>query len=147
MRAVLTRVKSASVTIEGRVNGRIGRGYLILLGVAPGDTEHEAVRLAEKIANLRIFNDENGKMNLNLATVGGEILVISQFTLFADVRSRRPSFSGAARPEVAIPLYEKFLAELEARGFHVEHGEFGAEMMVESVNEGPVTLLYDTDSL
>lgn len=147
MRAVLTRVSSASVTIAGRVSGRIGRGYLILLGVAPGDTEREAARLAEKIAHLRIFNDENGKMNLNLATVGGEILVVSQFTLFADVRSRRPSFSGAARPETAVPLYEKFLAELAAKGFHVEHGEFGAEMRVESVNEGPVTLLYDTDAL
>lgn len=147
MRAVLTRVKSASVTIEGHVNGSIGQGYLILLGVAPGDTEQEAVRLAEKIANLRIFNDENGKMNLNLATVGGEILVISQFTLFADVRSRRPSFSGAGKPEIAIPLYEKFMAELAAKGFRVAHGEFGAEMQVESVNDGPVTLLYDTDNL
>lgn len=147
MRAVLTRVKSASVTISGRVTGQIGQGYLILLGVAPGDTEREAARLAEKIANLRIFNDENGKMNLNLATVGGSILVISQFTLFADVRSRRPSFSGAARPEAAVPLYELFLSELGKKGFHVEHGEFGAEMLVESVNDGPVTLLFDTDQL
>lgn len=147
MRAVLTRVASASVTIEGRVNGSIGRGYLILLGVAPGDTEREAARLAEKITNLRIFRDENGKMNLNLASVGGEILVISQFTLFADLSSRRPGFSKAAKPETAKPLYERFLAELASRGFHVEHGEFGADMQVESVNDGPVTLLYDTETL
>lgn len=145
MRAVLTRVKSASVAIEGQVVGQIGRGYLILLGVGPGDTPAEAARLAEKIANLRIFNDENGKMNLNLATVGGEILVVSQFTLYADLRSRRPGFSHAAKPEQAVPLYERFMEELRSRGFHVEHGEFGAEMEVASVNDGPVTLLYDTD--
>ncbi|MCD8085071.1 MAG: D-tyrosyl-tRNA(Tyr) deacylase [Clostridiales bacterium] len=145
MRAVLTRVKSASVAIEGQTVGRIGRGYLILLGVGPGDTSAEAARLAEKIANLRIFNDENGKMNLNLATVGGEILVVSQFTLYADLRSRRPGFSHAAKPEQAVPLYERFMEELRSRGFHVEHGEFGAEMEVASVNDGPVTLLYDTD--
>ncbi|MCD8160292.1 MAG: D-tyrosyl-tRNA(Tyr) deacylase [Clostridiales bacterium] len=145
MRAVLTRVKSASVAIEGQVVGQIGRGYLILLGVGPGDTPAEAARLAEKIANLRIFNDENGKMNLNLATVGGEILVVSQFTLYADLRSRRPGFSHAAKPEQAVLLYERFMEELRSRGFHVEHGEFGAEMEVASVNDGPVTLLYDTD--
>ncbi len=145
MRAVLTRVKSASVAIEGQTVGQIGRGYLILLGVGPGDTPAEAARLAEKIANLRIFNDENGKMNLNLATVGGEILVVSQFTLYADLRSRRPGFSHAAKPEQAVPLYEQFMEELRLRGFHVEHGEFGAEMEVTSVNDGPVTLLYDTD--
>ncbi len=144
MRAVLTRVKSASVAIAGQVVGQIGRGYLILLGVGPEDTPAEATRLAEKIANLRIFNDENGKMNLNLATVGGEILVVSQFTLYADLRSRRPGFSHAAKPEQAVPLYELFMEELRSRGFHVEHGEFGAEMEVASVNDGPVTLLYDT---
>lgn len=147
MKAVLTRVRSASVTIEGRVNGEIGRGYLILLGVGPEDTPAEAKRLAEKIANLRIFTDENGKMNLNLATVGGDILVVSQFTLYADLRSRRPGFSHAARPEQAIPLYEQFMQELRAHGFRVEHGEFGAHMQVQSVNDGPVTLLYDTDTL
>ncbi|MCC8064603.1 MAG: D-tyrosyl-tRNA(Tyr) deacylase [Clostridiales bacterium] len=145
MRAVLTRVTSASVAIAGQVVGQIGRGYLILLGVGPEDTPAEAARLAEKIANLRIFNDENGKMNLNLATVGGEILVVSQFTLYADLRSRRPGFSHAAKPEQAVPLYELFMEELRSRGFHVEHGEFGAEMEVASVNDGPVTLLYDTD--
>ncbi|MCD8142844.1 MAG: D-tyrosyl-tRNA(Tyr) deacylase [Clostridiales bacterium] len=145
MRAVLTRVTSASVTIQGQVVGQIGRGYLILLGVGPEDTPAEAARLAEKIANLRIFNDENGKMNLNLATVGGEILVVSQFTLYADLRSRRPGFSHAAKPKQAVPLYELFMEELRSRGFHVEHGEFGAEMEVTSVNDGPVTLLYDTD--
>ncbi|MCC8100539.1 MAG: D-tyrosyl-tRNA(Tyr) deacylase [Clostridiales bacterium] len=145
MRAVLTRVTSASVAIAGQVVGQIGRGYLILMGVGPEDTPAEAARLAEKIANLRIFNDENGKMNLNLATVGGEILVVSQFTLYADLRSRRPGFSHAAKPEQAVPLYELFMEELRGRGFHVEHGEFGAEMEVSSVNDGPVTLLYDTD--
>ncbi len=145
MRAVLTRVTSASVAIAGQVVGQIGRGYLILLGVGPEDTPAEAARLAEKIANLRIFNDENGKMNLNLATVGGEILVVSQFTLYADLRSRRPGFSHAAKQEQAVPLYELFMEELRSRGFHVEHGEFGAEMEVASVNDGPVTLLYDTD--
>lgn len=147
MKAVLTRVRSASVTIEGRVNGEIGRGYLILLGVGPEDTPAEAKRLAEKIANLRIFTDENGKMNLNLATVGGDILVVSQFTLYADLRSRRPGFSHAAGPEQAIPLYEQFMQELREHGFRVEHGEFGAHMQVQSVNDGPVTLLYDTDTL
>ncbi|MCD7857442.1 MAG: D-tyrosyl-tRNA(Tyr) deacylase [Clostridiales bacterium] len=145
MRAVLTRVTSASVAIQGQVVGQISRGYLILLGVGPEDTPAEAARLAEKIANLRIFNDENGKMNLNLATVGGEILVVSQFTLYADLRSRRPGFSHAAKPEQAVPLYELFMEELRSRGFHVEHGAFGAEMEVASVNDGPVTLLYDTD--
>lgn len=147
MRAVLTRVRSASVAIAGRVNGAIGRGYLILLGIGPEDTPAQAKRLAEKIANLRIFSDENGKMNLNLATVGGAILVVSQFTLYADLRSRRPGFSHAARPEQAIPLYELFMEELRGYGFRVEHGEFGAHMQVESINDGPVTLLYDTDTL
>lgn len=144
MRAVVTRVSSASVTIAGRVAGEIGKGYLILLGVAPEDTEETAVKLAEKICNLRIFEDENEKMNLNLETVGGSILVVSQFTLFADTSSRRPGFSGAARPEIAIPLYEKFMARCRERGFTVEHGEFGADMQVASVNDGPVTILFDT---
>lgn len=144
MRAVVTRVKSASVKIDGKINGAIKTGYLILLGVGPDDTEAEAVRLADKICNLRVFEDENGKMNLNLETVGGSILVVSQFTLYADLRSRRPGFSKAGKPEMAIPLYEKFMAVCRERGFAVEHGEFGADMQVESINDGPVTLLFDT---
>ena len=147
MRAVVTRVKHASVTIDGAVNGQIGEGYLVLLGVGPSDTEETAVKLADKICNLRIFEDENDKMNLNLEQVGGSLLVISQFTLFADCHSRRPGFTGAARPDVAIPLYKRFMAQCEARGFHVEHGEFGADMQVFSQNDGPVTILLDTDVL
>ena len=145
MRAVVTRVKHASVTIEGAVTGQIGEGYLVLLGVAPADTEETAVKLAEKICNLRIFEDENEKMNRNLEQVGGSLLVISQFTLFADTSSRRPGFSGAAKPDLAVPLYEKFIAHCRERGFTVEHGEFGAKMDVESLNHGPVTILFDTE--
>lgn len=145
MRAVVTRVKHASVTIEGRVSGQIGEGFLVLLGIGPGDTEDSAVKLADKVCNLRIFEDENKKMNLNLEQVGGSLLVISQFTLYADTASRRPSFAGAARPEQAIPLYERFMARCRERGFIVEHGEFGAKMDVESLNHGPVTILLDTE--
>ena len=145
MRAVVTRVRSASVEIDGRINGQIGRGYLILLGVGPGDTHETAVKLADKICNLRIFEDENEKMNLNLEQVGGSILVVSQFTLYADTSSRRPGFSGAAKPDLAVPLYERFMARCRERGFPVEHGEFGADMQVASVNDGPVTILFDTD--
>ena len=144
MRAVVTRVKHASVTIEGEVRGQIGEGYLVLLGVAPGDTEETAGKLADKICNLRVFEDENEKMNLNLEQVGG-LLVISQFTLFADTSSRRPGFSGAAKPDLAVPLYEKFMARCRERGFTVEHGEFGAKMDVDSLNHGPVTILFDTE--
>lgn len=144
MKAVVTRVRHASVTIGGKVNGKIGQGFLVLLGIGPEDTQAEAIKLADKICGCRVFEDENEKMNLNLATVGGELLVISQFTLYADLRSRRPSFSGAAKPDQAIPLYERFMAECEKLGFHVEHGEFGADMQVESCNDGPVTLLFDT---
>lgn len=145
MKAVVTRVTEATVTIDGRVNGKIGRGFLVLLGIAPHDTEKEAVYLADRVCGVRVFEDENGKMNLNLERAGGEILVVSQFTLFADLKSRRPGFSGAAKPDVAIPLYEKFMEECKVRGFHVEHGEFGADMQVTSVNDGPVTLLFDTE--
>ena len=147
MRAVLTRVKSASVTIGGETVGSIGKGYLILLGVAVGDTEKEAVKLADKVCGLRIFEDENGKMNLNLAAVGGEILTVSQFTLFADCKSRRPGFTGAARPDTAIPLYELFMEQCRQAGFRVEHGQFGADMLVSSENDGPVTIILDTDRL
>lgn len=144
MRAVVTRVKEASVEIEGRVCGQIKAGYLVLLGIAPEDTAEDAVRLAEKIVHLRVFSDEAGKMNRALAEVNGAVLVISQFTLFADLKKRRPGFSKAAKPDHAIPLYETFMQELKARDVHVEHGEFGADMQVSSVNDGPVTLLFDT---
>lgn len=147
MKAVVTRVSEASVKIDGQITGQIGKGFLVLLGVGPEDTEAEAVRLADKVCGTRVFEDENGKMNLNLEAVGGELLVVSQFTLYADLKSRRPGFSGAAKPDIAIPLYEKFMAECAARGFHVEHGEFGADMKVSSVNDGPVTLLFDTAAL
>lgn len=145
MRAVVTRVDHASVTIGGVVNGQIGRGYLVLLGVGPNDTEDTAVKLADKICNLRVFEDENGKMNRNLEQVDGAILVVSQFTLYADTSSRRPGFTGAAKPPLAIPLYEKFMAHCRERGFEVQHGEFGADMKVDSLNDGPVTILFDTE--
>ena len=145
MRAVVTRVSRASVSIDGRVCGQIGQGYLVLLGVGPNDTPETAVNLAEKICNLRIFEDEHDKMNLSLEQVGGSLLVVSQFTLYADTSSRRPGFSRAARPELAIPLYEEFMDCCRRRGFTVEHGEFGAKMEVESLNHGPVTLIFDTE--
>ena len=144
MRAVVTRVTSASVSVGGEEIGRIGTGYLVLLGVTAGDTESDARRLASKICSLRVFGDENGKMNLDLRSVGGEMLVISQFTLFADTSSRRPGFTGAAKPDTAVPLYELFVGECRAAGFVVKTGEFGAMMAVESVNDGPVTLIFDT---
>lgn len=147
MRAVVTRVSSASVTIDGAVRGAIEKGYLVLLGVGPQDTEAVCDKLAEKICNLRVFEDENRKMNLNLEQVGGAFLVVSQFTLYADTKSRRPGFTGAAKPALAVPLYEKFMAECAARGFPVEHGEFGADMQVYSQNDGPVTILLDTDQM
>ena len=148
MRAGLTRVRSASVTIEGRVAGKIGQGFLILLGVTHDDTEAQAIKLADKLAGLRIFEDEDGKMNRGLETVNGEILVVSQFTLYGNCKKgRRPEFLSAARPEVAIPLYEKFVQLLRDKDIHVETGEFGAEMLVESVNDGPLTLIVDTDNL
>ena len=143
MRAVVTRVTRASVSIEGEVCGAIGTGFLVLLGVGLQDTEETAHHLAEKICNLRVFSDENGKMNRSLEQVGGNLLVVSQFTLYADTSSRRPGFSKAAKPELAIPLYERFLDRCRARGFRVEHGQFGADMQVASVNDGPVTILYE----
>ncbi len=144
MRAVVTRVTEARVAIDGKINGQIGKGFLVLLGIAPEDTEETAVWLADRVCGVRVFEDGNGKMNLNLEAVQGELLVVSQFTLFADLKSRRPGFSGAAKPDTAIPLYEKFMEECRIRGFHVEHGEFGADMQVMSVNDGPVTLLFDS---
>ena len=148
MRAVLTRVRSASVEIDGTVNGKIGRGFLVLLGVHENDTEKEAEKIADKICGLRIFEDENGKMNVNPVDAGAaSILLISQFTLFADCKSRRPGFSKAARPEKAIPLYEKVIALCREKGFEVETGRFGADMLVTSENDGPLTILLDTEEL
>ena len=148
MRAVLTRVKHASVTIDGKVHGQIGEGFLILLGITHEDTEAQAVKLADKLTGLRIFEDENGKMNRSLEDVGGQVLVVSQFTLYGNCKKgRRPEFLAAARPDVAIPLYEKFVELCRAKGFHTETGEFGAYMQVDSLNDGPLTLVVDTDQL
>lgn len=148
MRAVVTRVRSASVEIGGEIKSRIGQGFLVLLGVHEDDGEAEAVKIADKICGLRVFEDENGKMNLNPEAAGcPNLLIISQFTLFADCKSRRPGFSKAARPEKAIPLYEKVISLCRERGFSVGTGEFGADMLVESVNDGPVTIILDTKEL
>ena len=147
MRAVVMRVRNASVLIEGREPAGIGKGLLVLLGVHEDDTEAEASKIADKICGLRIFEDENGKMNVNPHDAGAELLIISQFTLFADCRSRRPGFSHAARPEKAIPLYEQVIALCRERGFTVKTGVFAAEMQVLSQNDGPVTILLDTREL
>ena len=148
MRAVVTRVSQASVTIDGAVHGQIGRGFLILLGVGPEDTAAHCKKLADKILGLRIFTDPDGKMNLGLADIGGEVLVISQFTLYGNCRKgRRPSFVGAAGPELGEQMYELFLKECESLGFKPQHGQFGAHMAVASVNDGPVTLVLDTAEL
>ena len=148
MRAVLTRVKSASVTIGTEVVGKIGKGFLILLGVGPEDNAEKCRYLAEKALGLRVFEDENGKMNLGLESVGGQVLVVSQFTLYGNCRKgRRPSFIEAAEPGLGEALYEQFLAECTRLGYPPQHGRFGADMQVESVNDGPVTLILDTDQL
>ena len=148
MRAVVTRVTEASVTIENEVVGKIGQGFLILLGITHDDTPESCRKLAEKVLGLRVFTDENDKMNKSLADVAGSVLVVSQFTLYGDCsHGRRPSFIGAARPEQAIPLYEQFLGECERLGFPPQHGQFGAKMEVASVNDGPVTLIVDTKEL
>ena len=148
MRAVVTRVKSASVAIDGQVVGSIGQGFLILLGVGPNDTEKECRYLAEKILGLRIFEDENEKMNLGLDAVNGQVLVVSQFTLYGNCRKgRRPSFVEAAPPALGEELYEKFLQLCQELGYPPQHGQFGADMQVSSVNDGPVTLILDTDQL
>lgn len=147
MRAVVTRVSSASVTIEGSVHSRIQSGLLVLLGVGPDDREADAKKLADKIGKLRIFSDEAGKMNRSIDAVGGSLLVISQFTLYADTKSRRPGFSAAAGPELAEALYERFLTFCKDLGLPVQHGVFAAEMQVSSVNDGPVTILLDTKEM
>ena len=147
MRAVVTRVKSASVEIEGSIYSSIGNGLLVLLGVHQEDTEAEALKIADKLCGLRIFEDENGKMNVNPADAGAELLIISQFTLFADCKSRRPGFTKAARPDTAIPLYELVIAKCREKGFTVGTGVFAADMKVASVNDGPVTIILDTKEL
>ena len=148
MRAVVTRVSQAEVTIAGQTAGQIGRGLLILLGVGPQDTPAQSKYLAEKILSLRIFSDQAGKMNLSLADIGGQVLVVSQFTLFGNCRKgRRPSFTEAAPPDLGEALYRQFLTDCAAAGFPPQHGQFGADMQVSSVNDGPVTLVLDTDQL
>ena len=149
MRAVVTRVKSASVTRtgSGETLGAIGKGFLVLLGVHTDDTEKEADKIADRICGLRVFEDENGKMNVRPADAGASLLIVSQFTLWADCRSRRPGFTAAARPETAIPLYERVIEQCRQAGFPVETGEFGADMQVASVNDGPVTIILDTREL
>ena len=144
MRAVVTRVTGASVEIDGVITGKIDNGFLVLLGIKNTDTPEDAKKLATKICNLRVFRDENDKMNLDLKTAGGSILVISQFTLYADTSSRRPGFTEAARPDTAIPLYELFMHECKDMGFTVEAGVFGAMMNVSSVNDGPVTIIIES---
>ena len=148
MRAVLTRVKHASVTIDGTVAGKIGEGFLILLGIGPEDNEAVCDKLCDKLLSLRIFEDDNEKMNRGLEDVNGEVLIVSQFTLYGNCKKgRRPDFFGAAKPDLAIPLYERFVQRCRDSGFHTETGEFGAYMQVESLNDGPVTLVVDTDQL
>ncbi len=147
MRVVLQRVSRASVTIEGKTAGAIERGFCLLVGFTHGDTEATVDLMAEKVAGLRLFSDSEGKMNLGLDEVGGAVLVVSQFTLYGDAaKGRRPSFVDAARPEQAIPLYERFVAALRDRGLQVGTGEFGAHMMVEIQNDGPVTLILERNA-
>lgn len=148
MRVVLQRVSHASVTVDGEVVGKIGKGLLVLLGVCDDDTESDITYMADKIAGLRIFEDEDDKMNLSVEDVGGEILVVSQFTLFGDCRKgKRPSFSSAGKPDYANEMYEKFIAYLDGKGFKTQHGIFGADMKVDLLNDGPVTLLLDSKKL
>lgn len=148
MRALIQRVDYASVTVAGEVKGKIGKGLLALLGVTDNDTAELAERLAQKVSKLRIFNDEAGKMNLSVQDVAGGVLVVSQFTLYADARKgNRPSYIGAAQPEVAISLYEHFADTLASLGLTVARGEFGANMDVALLNQGPVTIWLDTDEL
>ena len=149
MRAIVTRVNGARVTVtgSGELLGKCSRGFLVLLGVHTDDTAAEADRIADKICGLRVFEDENGKMNVSPGDAGAEMLIVSQFTLWADCHSRRPGFTRAARPDTAIPLYERVIEQCRSRGFHVETGRFGEDMQVESVNDGPVTIFLDTKEL
>ncbi|WP_267201656.1 D-aminoacyl-tRNA deacylase [Limosilactobacillus kribbianus] len=144
MRIVLQRVSHAQVSIDGTVVGKIGQGYMLLVGFAPDDTDEQLDYLVHKVVNLRVFEDENGKMNKGLKDVDGEILSISQFTLYADTRhGNRPGFTDAARPEIAEPLYDRFNEKLAATGVHVETGRFGADMQVDLENDGPITIIYE----
>jgi len=148
MRAVVTRVLSASVEIEGEICGTIGGGFLVLLGIKAEDTPELTKKLAQKLCGLRVFEDEQGKMNRSLSDVGGRLLIVSQFTLYGNCRhGKRPDFLSAAKPDLAIPLYELFISECRSLGFEVRTGRFGADMKVASVNDGPVTLILDTDEL
>jgi D-tyrosyl-tRNA(Tyr) deacylase len=144
VRAIVQRVSSAEVKVEGRITGRIGRGFVVLLGVARGDTAQDTEFIADRVIGLRVFADPAGKMNLALSAVNGELLVVSQFTLHADTSQRRPSFLEAAPPEAARTLYEHFLSLARGRGVKVEQGEFGAHMDVSLVNDGPVTIILDS---
>lgn len=145
MRAVIQRVERASVSVEGEIRGQIGAGFLVLIGVEEGDGDVDFKYIADKVPNLRVFEDEQGKMNRSLLDVGGELLAVSQFTLLGDARGgRRPSFITAARPETADPMYERLVADWRARGIRVETGVFGAHMKVSLVNDGPVTILLDS---
>lgn len=147
MRVVLQRVRQASVAVAGRETGRIDAGFLLLVGFTHDDTATEVEWMADKVLGLRLFTDAEGKMNLDLSAVNGSLLVVSQFTLYGDAaKGRRPSFIDAARPEVAIPLYEAFISALRSRGVTVATGEFGAEMQVQLVNDGPVTLLLERNA-
>jgi len=145
MRAVVTRVSEASVSINGETVGSIGKGFLVLLGIHKNDREETAKWTVDRICGLRVFEDAGGKMNINPKDAGAEILIVSQFTLYADISSRRPGFTDAARPEQAVPLYETVIRECRERGFHVETGKFGADMKVSSVNDGPVTIIVEKE--
>lgn len=148
MKAVIQRVLESSVAVDGKVVGQSGKGYMILLGVVRGDTEKEAELLARKTASLRVFEDENGKMNKALADIGGSMMVVSNFTLYADCsHGRRPDFFHAAKPDIAIPVYEHFLSEVKSRGIPMICGKFGADMAIDHVNDGPVTIIMDTDQM
>ena len=147
MRAVVTRVKTASVEIDGNVTANIGHGLLVLLGIHREDTEAEAAKIADRLCGLRIFEDSAGKINISPGDAGAEMLIVSQFTLYADCRQRRPGFTEAARPETAVPLYELVVSGCRERGFAVGTGEFGADMQISSINDGPVTIILDTESL
>ena len=148
MKAVIQRVTSASVVVDGETVGSCGHGLLILLGVATGDTEEDLERMLQKIVKLRIFEDDNGKMNRSIRDIDGEMLVVSNFTLYADCsHGRRPDFFHAAKPDIAIPVYEHFLSEVKARGIPMICGKFGADMAIDHVNDGPVTIIMDTDQM
>ena len=148
MRAVVQRVRESSVAINGNVMGKCGHGLMVLIGVEVGDTEKDLCYIADKVPNLRIFEDEAGKMNRSLLDMGGQILAISQFTLLGDARGgRRPSFITAARPDTAVPMYEALVERWRSLGIHVETGEFGADMQVSLINDGPVTILLDSRRL